>query len=156
MIDLLYRVAYRCAYHMMRVYWRVMHPATHGAMVAIWQGGEVLLVRNSYIPYYSLPGGYVRVQETGLDGALRELHEELGIRARPEELRLAVDHFHDWEGKRDHVEIFELELGQRPALAIDNREVVSADFYPPARALELLLFPPVRIAIERHLAAARR
>src|SRR6185369_16200092 len=76
MIDFLYRSAYRTAYRMMRLYWSMAHPATHGALLAIWNEGEILLVRNSYVPYYSLPGGYVHRDETGRQAAARELFEE--------------------------------------------------------------------------------
>jgi 8-oxo-dGTP diphosphatase len=151
-IDLLFRVAYRCAYRMMRVYWTVLHPATHGALVALWYRGEILLVRNSYVPYYSLPGGYVRRDETGRDAALRELGEETGVRARPEDLRLAIDEHHQWEGKNEHIEIFSIDLEEPPRIAVDNREVIEATFYSPQRALELPLFPPLRQVIERRVA----
>lgn len=148
----MFRVAYRCAYRLMRVYWGTVHPNTHGALVAVWWQGKILLVRNSYVPYYSLPGGYVRPWESGTQAAVRELLEETGITARPEQLRRAVDLTHHWEGKRDHVEIFELDVAQPPRIQVDNREVVSAEFFAPATALTLDLFPPIRDAIQHHLA----
>jgi 8-oxo-dGTP pyrophosphatase MutT (NUDIX family) len=151
MIDRLYRVAYRGAYRMMRVYWAVLHPQVHGALVAIWHHGEILLVRNSYVRYYSLPGGYVHRGETGRDAAVRELLEETGIRAAPVDLRLALDHQHNWEGKREHVEIFELEVEAKPVIEVDNREVIEAAFFSPKRALELNLFEPLRRVIEQKL-----
>jgi len=147
-IDLFYRVAYRCAYRMMRVYWAVLHPQTHGALVAIWHQGEILLVKNSYVPYHSLPGGYVRKSETGREAALRELFEETGLRVSPSDLRLALDEQHDWEGKREHIEIFEVDVAERPTVAVDRREVVGAQFPAPRAALELQLFPPLRKVIE--------
>jgi ADP-ribose pyrophosphatase YjhB (NUDIX family) len=153
-IDLLFRVAYRCAYRMMRVYWAVLHPATHGALVALWYRGEILLVRNSYVPYYSLPGGYVRPNESGRDAALRELIEETGVRARPEDLHLAVDERHQWEGKDEHIEIFNLDVHEPPRVVVDNREVVEASFFSPARALTLPLFPPLRQIIERRMSGS--
>src|SRR5437868_720913 len=48
-INLLFRVAYRGAYQLMRIYWRAVHPQAHGALVAIWHDGRILLVRNSYV-----------------------------------------------------------------------------------------------------------
>ncbi len=154
MVDLLYRTLYRLAYRLMRVYWALFHPRTHGALVALWHGGEILLVHNSYTPYHSLPGGYVRSGETGREAARRELVEEVGIRVALADLRPVLDVQSRWEGKRDRVEIFELELAGRPAVQVDRREVIDARFLPPARALELDLFPPVRAAIERRLRTA--
>ena len=152
MIDRLYRVAYRGAYQMMRVYWAVLRPQVHGALVAVWHDGEILLVRNSYVRYYSLPGGYVHRGETGRDAAVRELLEETGIRAAQSDLRMALDHQHDWEGKREHVEIFELDVPVRPTIEVDNREVILAKFFSPKQALELELFGPLRRVIEQKLA----
>ncbi len=152
MIDLLFRMAYRSAYQLMRVYWGIRHPAAHGALVAIWNQGEILLVRNSYVRYRSLPGGYVHAGETSKDAAVRELLEETKLRVRPDELTSVVDQHHDWEGKREHVEIFELDVAERPVIEVDNREVVEATFFTPEKALELSLFPPIRLAIERRLA----
>ena len=77
MIDRLFRIVYICAYRMMRLYWAVRRPHTHGALVAIWHDGAILLARNSYLPYYSLPGGYVRRNEIARQAAIRELAEEL-------------------------------------------------------------------------------
>jgi len=148
-LDRAFQLAYVSAYQLMRVYWRVRRPLTHGALVAIWNRGEVLLVKNSYVGYYSLPGGYVRSGETGRDAARRELLEEVGVRARPEELEPLLEETHDWEGKRDHVEIFALEVESRPDVRIDHREVVEAIWLTPEAALEKNLFPPLRRAIER-------
>ncbi|HEX2675448.1 MAG TPA: hypothetical protein VHM19_02380, partial [Polyangiales bacterium] len=59
LVDLCFQVAYRVAYRMMRTYWSVRKPSTHGALVSLWHEGQILLVQNSYVPYRSLPGGYV-------------------------------------------------------------------------------------------------
>lgn len=152
-VDLLFRTLYRLAYRVMRVYWAVFHPRTHGALVALWHDGEVLLVHNSYTGYYSFPGGYVRARETGREAARRELEEEVGIRVELSELEPALVVEGPWEGKRDRVEIFELGLPRRPAFEVDHREVVEARFFAPGRALELELFPPVRAVIERRMRA---
>jgi 8-oxo-dGTP diphosphatase len=155
LVDRAYQLGYQAAYRLMRTYWRLRKPTTNGALVAIWSRGEVLLVRNSYIPYYSAPGGYVRSSESGRDAALRELVEEVGVTVRPEELELALDVTHEWEGKHDHVQIFNLQVAERPALHIDHREVVEATWFSPKRALQLeYVFPPLRRVIESSLGAA--
>ena len=151
-LDRSFQVAYKVAYRMMRVYWGVRRPATHGALVTLWNQGEVLLIQNSYVTYRSLPGGYVGRYETGAEAAVRELREEIGVTARIEQLEKVYDEVKDWEGKRDHVEVFRLELATRPVVRIDHREVIEAGWYTPARALELDLFPPIRLILEAQLA----
>jgi 8-oxo-dGTP diphosphatase len=150
-LDRSFQLAYKVAYRMMRLYWGVRRPATHGALVTLWNQGQLLLIQNSYVNYRSLPGGYVGRYETGAEAAVRELREEIGIIAKPDQLRKVYDEVKDWEGKRDHVEVFKLELDKRPDIAIDRREVIAAGWYSPARALELDLFPPIRLILEAHL-----
>jgi 8-oxo-dGTP diphosphatase len=154
MIDGLFRFVYRCAYQLMRLYWALLQPPTHGSLVAIWVNGRLLLIRNSYVRYFSLPGGYVGSHESSLDAALRELREEIGLTIKPDALKLSVDVSHKWEGKREHLEIFELQLETEPQIKVDNREVVAAAFYGPREALELELFPPLRQHIVQKLAAS--
>jgi 8-oxo-dGTP pyrophosphatase MutT (NUDIX family) len=149
LLDRGFQLAYVCAYRLMRTYWKLRRPTTHGALVTIWNRGEVLLVRNSYVPYYSLPGGYLHGGEASRNAALRELKEEVGIDAAAADLKLEIDETHEWEGKHDHVEIFSLEVDERPAIAVDHREVIEASWFTPERALTLNLFPPLRRVIER-------
>jgi 8-oxo-dGTP diphosphatase len=148
-VDRGFQLAYVCAYQVMRAYWRVRHPTTHGTLVALWNRGEVLLVRNSYVPYYGLPGGYVRRGETPRQAALRELVEEVGISAQADELELVLDETNEWEGKHDHVQIFALDLTARPNVVVDHREVVEASWWSPERARSLDLFPPLRRVLEQ-------
>jgi ADP-ribose pyrophosphatase YjhB (NUDIX family) len=156
LIDLFFRIAYRNAYQMMRIYWAIRRPQVHGALVAIWHDGQILLVKNSYVPYHSLPGGYVRSNETGRDAAVRELREETGIRIEPAELKSVIDEHHQWEGKREHIEIFDLDVTERPHVQVDNREVVQAGFYTPEEALKMTIFPPIRRVIEQRMSTSAR
>ena len=149
-IDRAFQRAYVVAYRMMCVYWRVRRPKTHGALVALFHEGELLLVRNSYVDYYSLPGGYVQKRETSREAAVRELAEEVGVTVRVDELVPGLEETNEWHGKRDWVEIFVLELeGERPHVRVDNREVIAAEWFSTERALALDLFPPIRRLLER-------
>jgi 8-oxo-dGTP diphosphatase len=147
-VDRAFQLGYQIAYRLMRAYWKVRRPVTHGALVAIWNAGEVLLVRNSYVPYYSAPGGYVRPGEEARAAAVRELREEVGISVAPERLELALELTHAWENKLDHVKLFNLELAERPSIQIDHREVIDADWFTPERAIGLNIFPPLKRVIE--------
>ena len=153
MIDALYRAAYRFAYQGARVYWRVLRPDNNGALVALWHQGRVLLVKNSYVKHYSLPGGNLRPGEAAIDAAVRELKEEINLDVRRDELTVALDHVHQWEGRRDHVVIFEIDLEDEPTISVDNREVVSAEWLLPKEAVQRNLFPPLRLVIEARSAA---
>lgn len=149
LLDRMFQLAYVCAYQLMRTYWRVRKPTTHGALITLWNRNEVLLVRNSYVSYYSLPGGYVHSGETGAEAARRELFEEVGVTATPDQLRLVHEETHTWQGKQDHVQIFAIDVDARPEVKVDYREVVEAKWWAPEQALKLNLFPPLRRTIEQ-------
>ncbi len=149
-IDQGFRITYFFAYRIMKLYWAIRRPKTDGALIAIWYQGEILLVRTSYHGYYSLPGGYIRNNETAVDAAIRELKEEIGLKTTADELVLAIETQHSWENRNDHVTIFSMEVNEKPRIEIDNREVVSAEFYSPGEALKLDIFPPIRDCIEKY------
>ena len=151
-IDLAFQLGYKLAYRLMRASWRLTNPLTHGALVLIWSQGEVLLVRNSYVQYYSAPGGFVKSGEDARDAARRELVEEVGLEVEPEALSLALELTHPWEYKRDHVKIFQVTLNERPDVQVDHREVVEALWVAPQVALELNVFPPLQRVIREHRA----
>ncbi len=52
----------------------------------IIRGESILAMRDERSPYYYLPGGRVKLNETAEDAVLRELREELGVSARIERL----------------------------------------------------------------------
>ncbi len=90
----------------MRVYWSICHPNTYGVLIAIWHNGTILLIRNSYVRYYSLPGGFIYRKETAKQAAIRELIEETGLSLNDKILTQAFDIAHDWYRRSDHVKIF--------------------------------------------------
>ena len=80
---------------------------------------------------------------------MRELREEVSLIVEPGDLEPRIDETHSWEGRQDHVTIFELVVQQPPRLEVDNREVVAAEFVSPEDALKRNLFPPLRRLIEQ-------
>ena len=147
LVDRAFQLGYKVAYRLMRTAWRLTNPLTHGAVVLIWSRGEILLVRNSYVSYYSAPGGFVKSGEDAREAARRELIEEVGLDVQPDQLSLALELTHPWEYKRDHVKIFELSLDERPVVHVDHREVVEALWVSPQDALALNVFPPLKRVI---------
>jgi 8-oxo-dGTP diphosphatase len=148
-IDALYRLGLRCAYRLMCLYWRFGRVHTNGALVVLWHESRCLLIRNSYVSYFSLPGGYVKSGESATQAAVRELREEVGLRVNPEQLVFGREETHQWAGKTDHVVLFDLHVNAAPTVTIDNREVIAADFFTVEEALKLTLFPPLRRHLEQ-------
>lgn len=128
----------------MRLYWAIWHPHTYGTLVAIWYNGTILLIRNSYLRYYSLPGGYIQRNETAQQAAIRELAEEIGLSVTDEMLTQVLDINHNWQGRSDHVKLFVIKLTEPQKIKIDNREVIAMEFFTPENALKLDLYPPIR------------
>nr|WP_302479736.1 NUDIX hydrolase [Roseicella sp. DB1501] len=124
-------------------------PERHGVVVALWCGPRVLILRQSYRPGATFPGGGLRRDEAPVLAACRELREETGLDLPPERLRLAREVTLRFEGCLDHVQVFEARLAAEPVLRPDRREVVEAGFQHPAMALrDPAMAPYVRAYLE--------
>ena len=112
----------------------ILGPSITNVVIALslisWVGyarltrGQILVVRHSYRPGSSLPGGEVKKDEEPAAAASRELREEVGIQVEPKSL-ISVH-----EGRSGEV-LFELHPPARPALKIDNFEIIGARFFDP-------------------------
>jgi 8-oxo-dGTP diphosphatase len=142
LLDAGWRLAYRIAFLLMRVWWALRRPARHGVVVAVWCGGRVLILRQSYRPGATFPGGGLRAGEDPAAAARRELREEVGLDLPAGRLRLAREVTVRFESCADHVQVFELALDAEPRLRPDNREIVAAEFLAPAAALRDPDMPP--------------
>jgi 8-oxo-dGTP pyrophosphatase MutT (NUDIX family) len=129
------------------MWWRVRRPRHEGALVAVYVGRELLLLRSSYRVTWNLPGGAVRRGETPEAAALRELAEEIGLVAQ--ELLSAGDAFGNWGGRRSRVHYFELRLDRLPDLRLDNREIIAARLVSPDELPGMAVTGPVAAYLAR-------
>ncbi len=134
-VDRGFRAFYWLGFRVMRGWWFLRRPDHRGALVAVWVGQRVLMLRLSYRSGLCLPGGGIERGETAEQAALRELREEVGLNLEAADLRLAWRQQSFWDYRRDHVTIFEAELTELPPLLPDGREVVEARLISPLVAL---------------------
>ena len=154
MINALIRALYRVAHWGLRLLWFIRRPETSGALVAVWHHGRVLLVKNSYRPQLTLPGGYVRAREDRRTTAARELREEVGIKVQPKRLVHAYHGTHLFEHRKDTLDIYELDLDAAPKVTVDQREVVEAEFHTPDEALGMSIVPHLEEYLSRRVSQA--
>ncbi|MCP5373088.1 MAG: NUDIX domain-containing protein [Hyphomicrobiales bacterium] len=129
LVDRAWRLALRAAYPLLVWFEDRTGRRQPAAVVAVWHGGRLLVVRHSYRTGDELPGGALRRGETPRAAAARELREETGIAADPADLVPFAT-----MGVQPGVvlkTIYEYRPRHRPTLRIDNREIVEAVFLDP-------------------------
>ncbi len=146
--DRAWQAAYRFGFPMARTWWRLRQRPHEGALVAVYVGRKLLLVRSSYRSKWSFPGGGVRPGETPAQAAQRELLEEVGLAASVIGPAQVVNGI--WDCRPDQVHVFRLRLDQPPTLQLDNREVVAARLFSPAELDQLPMIGPVNAYLRLH------
>lgn len=91
-------------------------------------GRRVMLVRHSYVPGLSLPGGGVEVGETCRQAVEREAREEAGL-FLTEAPQLFHVYLNERLGRRDHVVLF-VARGATAGPRSAGGEIVEAAFHP--------------------------
>lgn len=130
LVDSVWRVVLRLGFRLARVWWHIRRPDHQGALVAIYVGRGLLLVKSSYRDEWGLPGGSMEPDETPVAAAQRELIEEIGLQVQ-QPLSPAGSVCGTWDGRRDRVYFFELHLDGMPELRLDHREIIGARLASP-------------------------
>jgi 8-oxo-dGTP diphosphatase len=141
LVDAVWRIALRVGFQLARVWWHLRRPHHEGALVALYVGTSLLLVKSSYRDEWNFPGGSVHPGETPVAAAQREMEEEIGI--SPQSFVPAGGASGIWDGRRDQVHFFELRLDRLPELRLDNREIVAARLVAPEDLQGIAVTPAV-------------
>jgi 8-oxo-dGTP pyrophosphatase MutT (NUDIX family) len=128
-IDAIWRIALRLGFQLARAWWHLRRPPHQGALIAIYVGKALLLVKSSYRAEWGFPGGSIRPGEAPDAAAQREMGEEIGLSSYP--VVPVGSACGLWDGRRDRVHFFELRLDSLPALRLDHREIVAARLATP-------------------------
>ena len=146
--DILYRFGLKLAYLGFLAFCFVFRPRTRGVVIAVRLEDDILIIKNSYYKKYTLPGGYVKRNETPQMAAARELKEEVGVTVEPAQLQQVLQVETEINFKREILTFFELKMASRPRIVCDQREVIWADFIPLTKALTWDLSADTRRCIE--------
>lgn len=143
------RGCYRLAYWTLRLWWLLRRPQGHGAGIAIWHAGKILLIRTSYRHLLDVPGGGLEPGEAVMTAALRELWEEVGIKIEPGELgHPETSHFH-FEHRAITSTVFSAALNHAPEPRIDHAEIVWAGYVDPSMLARADLAPGLLAYLDR-------
>lgn len=143
LIDRVWQRILWAVFPLAQLYWRLARKKRSSALVAVYVGQELVLLRSSYRTSLNFPGGQLRYGETPEGAAKRELMEEIG---------LCVTAGLFYAGSTvDRVHFFELRLSELPRFRLDNREIIGIQLVPIEKLGGLDLTKSVRAYIEGHI-----
>jgi 8-oxo-dGTP pyrophosphatase MutT (NUDIX family) len=145
--DIAWQIAFRLGFPLARIWWRLRRRRHEGALVAIHVGQSLLLLRSSYRAAWNFPGGTVRQGETPELAVRRELAEEIGL-VTDVPLQSVGEVGGVWDGRRDRVFLFAMQMDRLPMLRLDNREIIGARLVPVDDLHNLRLTGPVQAYIK--------
>lgn len=151
LIDLIWRIVLRVGFRLARLWWHIRRPHHEGALVAIYIGQSLLLVKSSYRKEWGFPGGSIHPGETPDAAAQREMQEEIGFSSNTLRAMGSVSGL--WDGRRDRVHFFELRLDRAPDLRLDHREIVATRLASPDELQDIALTDAVAAYLGRDLRA---
>lgn len=103
---------------------------TLGARVALIDGERILLVRQTYMPGWQMPGGGVEPGEAVERAAARELQEETGYRPTGSMQLFGLYHNSNVTTNRDHVALFVCREFEQVHAFVGNREIAEVAWFP--------------------------
>ena len=130
-----YQAFYRLPFPMRRQVARMVSPKYLVGAVTVLRdsetgGGQVLLLRQPSHRGWGLPAGLLKRREEPIDGAVRELYEETGVRLTADDLRAANPNaIVHTVGVVDTV-FFADVPASTTELAVDGGEVLEAAWFP--------------------------
>jgi 8-oxo-dGTP pyrophosphatase MutT (NUDIX family) len=125
----------------------------HRARVLVYDGDRILLVKGRWKLWFgddlwSLPGGGIRSHEQPVEGAAREVNEELGLEVVAKQLRLIGDGQIHEHGLHYHAYFFELQLPEVTKLQLQTSEIADAQWADILSLPPTTLKPEVKRALE--------
>jgi 8-oxo-dGTP diphosphatase len=115
--------------------------------VVVRADGRVAVIHRPRYDDWSLPKGKLESGESFEDGALREVHEETGIRGRIV-AELAPTEYVDRKGRDKVVRWYRMDIEGDPLEFAPNDEVDELRWLTPAQARDLLSYDRDRALVE--------
>ena len=138
-----YKILYTILYKGHQIHCKIRNPKIQGAYVLCQYEKEVLIIKNSYRSYWTLPCGGIDKGEQPIEAAARELREEVGIVLPVHALRFHAKIFYDEEDKRDNIHLFSHRFSHKPHVTIDNKEVEDYRWIRKEELPHYTLFVPI-------------
>jgi len=138
-----YKALYTSLYQIHQLYCKIRNPEIYGAYVLCQYNHEVLLIKNSYRRYWTLPCGGLATGESPMEAAVREVREEIGVHLESKNLRLNAKILYEGENMRDHIHLFSYRFARRPTIHIDHKEVEDYRWVDKENVQKHILFEPI-------------
>lgn len=118
---------YRLAHILQTIYWFIFRPKISGVKILVEYKNSYLLIKNSYVsdPKWNLPGGGIEKNQSLTQNAMRELFEEVGIRAK---VHLLGSYYHDGPKKTNKVYCFWAKVKSNN-LKLNANEISTAQWF---------------------------